>query len=108
MINGGEGFHGAHHETPWCANHGRRHWYNMDLSYVVILLFERLGLVWNVQHPNQPDTRRRHVEPQSVMLMTAETSDDVADSGSSYLDYEKHRRSNALSHRMRAAESLLI
>lgn len=54
------GFHGAHHETPWCAHHGRRKWYNFDLTYGVILLLERLGLIWNVQHPGRPDTRRKY------------------------------------------------
>jgi len=72
VINGGEGFHSAHHDSPGCANHGRRHWYNFDISYMLILSFERLGLVWNVQHPGEPDSRKaRHpaeafwLEPQA-------------------------------------------
>ena len=58
IVNGGEGFHAAHHDAPGCAKHGRRMWYNLDLSYVVILGLEVVGLVWNVQHPGEPDTRR--------------------------------------------------
>jgi len=57
VINGGEGHHGAHHADPGCAKHGRLHWANIDLTYAVILLLERLCLVWNVQHPGKPDTR---------------------------------------------------
>ena len=59
ILNAGEGFHGAHHDTPWCAKHGRRHWYNFDLTYLVILILEATGLIRNVQHANQPDTRTR-------------------------------------------------
>ena len=46
----------AHHDIPWCARHGRRHWYNLDLTYLVILIPEATRLIWNVQHADQSDT----------------------------------------------------
>lgn len=49
MLNGGEGFHGNHHDNPRCARHGGR--YDPDLVYFVICALERCGLVWDVQHP---------------------------------------------------------
>jgi len=60
ILNGGEGFHAAHHETPGGAKHGRKRWFNIDVSYMFILLLEALGLIWNVQHPGEPDTRLPH------------------------------------------------
>jgi len=59
VVNAGEGFHGAHHDSPGCAHHGRRHWYNFDLTYLCILILEKTGLIWNVQHADMPDTRKR-------------------------------------------------
>jgi stearoyl-CoA desaturase (Delta-9 desaturase) len=57
VLNGGEGFHGCHHANPGCACHGQVHLYDIDLTYYVICALERLGLVWNVQHPGRLDTR---------------------------------------------------
>lgn len=71
ILNGGEGFHGAHHDTPGCAHHGRRHWYNFDITFAVILAFEKVGLVWNVQHPGQSDTRK----PRTAYVDLANSKD---------------------------------
>ena len=53
---------GAHHDTPGCAHHGGPHWYNFDVTFAVILAFEKVGLVWNVHHPGQSDTRKPRSE----------------------------------------------
>ena len=53
VLNGGEGFHGAHHDRPKCAHHGRYNKrYNLDIAYLVICSLERLGLCWCVEHDN--------------------------------------------------------
>jgi fatty-acid desaturase len=59
VINGGDGFHSAHHEQPGCAHHGRRHSYNFDSAYLAMCALEHVGLVWNVQHAGMGDTRRK-------------------------------------------------
>lgn len=46
----GDGWHNNHHALPACAAHGRR-WFEIDFTYWLIVILERLGLVWNVRHP---------------------------------------------------------
>jgi fatty-acid desaturase len=46
----GDGWHNNHHAFPACAAHGRR-WFEVDFTYRLIVIFERLGLAWNVRHP---------------------------------------------------------
>jgi stearoyl-CoA desaturase (Delta-9 desaturase) len=43
----GESWHNNHHAFPRSYTHGLR-WYEVDISGLVIRLFERVGLVWNV------------------------------------------------------------
>ena len=46
----GEGWHNNHHAFPSSARHGLR-WYQLDLSWLLILLLQRLGLAWDVKVP---------------------------------------------------------
>ena len=43
----GEGWHNNHHAFQRMAQHGHR-WWEIDTTYWVIALMERLGLAWNV------------------------------------------------------------
>jgi stearoyl-CoA desaturase (delta-9 desaturase) len=56
----GEGWHNNHHAFPTSARHGLR-WWQFDLSYIVIWVMARLGLVWNVRVPaaERQESRRR-------------------------------------------------
>ena len=47
LLAFGEGWHNNHHAFPRSAFHGQR-WWQVDLSSYIILLLEKLGLVWNV------------------------------------------------------------
>ncbi len=47
-INFGEGWHNNHHYYPHSANLGF-HWWQVDPAYYVILLAEKLGLIWDVK-----------------------------------------------------------
>jgi stearoyl-CoA desaturase (delta-9 desaturase) len=47
----GEAWHNNHHAFPASAVHGLRRW-QLDLSAVVIVALERLGLVWDVVRPS--------------------------------------------------------
>jgi stearoyl-CoA desaturase (delta-9 desaturase) len=46
----GDGWHNNHHASPGCAAHGRR-WFEIDVTYRLIRILERVGLAWNVRHP---------------------------------------------------------
>lgn len=48
IITMGESWHNNHHEQMQAANVGRN-WRELDLTYYLIVVFERLGLVWDVK-----------------------------------------------------------
>ena len=50
VLAAGEGWHNNHHAFPSCAAHGRK-WYEFDLTYFFIRMFEAMGLVTDVKHP---------------------------------------------------------
>ncbi|MCA9293019.1 MAG: acyl-CoA desaturase [Phycisphaerales bacterium] len=47
----GEGWHNNHHGFPTSARHGLK-WWQPDLSWTVIWILSKLGLVWNVRLPS--------------------------------------------------------
>ena len=54
LITFGEGWHNNHHAHPVSARHGMA-WYELDLSYLQILLLEKLGIAKAVYAPNLAD-----------------------------------------------------
>ncbi len=52
LLGFGEGWHNNHHAFPRNAFHGMR-WWQFDLSGYLIRLFEKLGLVWEVQRVSE-------------------------------------------------------
>lgn len=48
LISQGEGWHNSHHAFPRRAANGFVHWWEIDVTYLVILLLEKLGLAKNV------------------------------------------------------------
>jgi len=57
----GEGWHNNHHAFPASARHGlRRH--QIDASWWMIRGLERLGLVWNVNVPDERQLERRRLQ----------------------------------------------
>ena len=52
LLGHGEGWHNNHHAFPNSARHGLR-WWQIDLSWLVILTMRFLHLAWNIQTPSQ-------------------------------------------------------
>jgi stearoyl-CoA desaturase (delta-9 desaturase) len=52
LFGFGEGWHNNHHAFPTSARHGLR-WWQLDVSWLTILLMQKLGLAWNVKVPTQ-------------------------------------------------------
>jgi stearoyl-CoA desaturase (delta-9 desaturase) len=47
-VTFGEGWHNNHHAHPSSAKHGLA-WYEIDINWITIRLFEMVGLVWQVK-----------------------------------------------------------
>lgn len=52
IITSGEGWHNNHHAEPGCASN-QRHWWEIDLTYLLLRLLVLLGLAWDVQTPKR-------------------------------------------------------
>jgi fatty-acid desaturase len=61
LATNGEGWHNNHHADPRAAAHGHR-WWELDVTYLTICLWEKLGLAWDIERPNQSLLGRRQKE----------------------------------------------
>ncbi|MBM3965619.1 MAG: hypothetical protein FJ308_11235 [Planctomycetes bacterium] len=52
MIANGEGWHNNHHADPRAAAHGHQ-WRELNISWITILAFEKMGLVLDVIRPSR-------------------------------------------------------
>jgi fatty-acid desaturase len=52
ILASGEGWHNNHHSEPSCACN-QRHWWEIDLTYLLLRLFVAVGLAWDVQLPTR-------------------------------------------------------
>ena len=50
LITTGEGWHNNHHHYPSAARQGFR-WWEIDVTYYVLCLLEKVGLVWDLRQP---------------------------------------------------------
>ncbi|MCA9174882.1 MAG: acyl-CoA desaturase [Planctomycetales bacterium] len=61
MLTFGEGWHNNHHAFPTSARHGLR-WWQIDGSWMVIRLMERLGLAWNIRLPAESALEAKRIK----------------------------------------------
>ncbi len=52
VLTLGEGWHNNHHCCPGSARQGF-HWWQLDISYLLLRALQRLGLVWDLKQPNR-------------------------------------------------------
>jgi len=48
LVTLGEGLHNNHHYSPGSANFGRR-WFELDVTFQLLRLWEALGLIWDLR-----------------------------------------------------------
>lgn len=48
LLTFGEGWHNNHHRWPFSARQGM-YWWEFDLSYLILRILERCGLVWDLK-----------------------------------------------------------
>ena len=68
LITLGEGWHNNHHRFPNSARQGLR-WWEIDISYYLIKLMEKVGIVWDV-NPGPNDMQIQHALDSSSKLKT--------------------------------------
>lgn len=51
LLTLGEGWHNNHHCAPGSVKQGFK-WWQIDISFYVIKVMEKLGLVWDLKYPN--------------------------------------------------------
>ena len=61
LLSFGEGWHNNHHAHPRAARHGHR-WWELDMSWLVILFWEKIGLVDRVARPPRRAPAASHEE----------------------------------------------
>jgi stearoyl-CoA desaturase (delta-9 desaturase) len=52
ILTLGEGWHNNHHCSPGSVKQGFK-WWQIDISFYVIKLMEKCGLVWDLKYPNK-------------------------------------------------------
>jgi stearoyl-CoA desaturase (delta-9 desaturase) len=81
ILTGGEGFHNGHHRAPHCAcmawQWGMLRY--LDITYCVICILEKLGLIWNVRHDPAGMQLEKSAEP-SISTATPAAEPARADS----------------------------
>jgi stearoyl-CoA desaturase (Delta-9 desaturase) len=50
LLTTGEGWHNNHHRFPTSARQGNR-WWEVDVTYYVLWLLARLGIIWDLRRP---------------------------------------------------------
>ena len=62
LITLGEGWHNNHHHYQSSANQGF-FWWEIDISYTVLVLLRWFGLVWDLRKPGERALKHRLVKP---------------------------------------------
>lgn len=75
VITLGEGWHNNHHHYPNTANNGF-YWWELDVTYYVIWMMSKVGLVWDLRLPPQRvlEQGRRPFEELAAMAAAARTA----------------------------------
>ncbi len=58
MLSFGEGWHNNHHADQRSAAHGQR-WFEIDITYLLILLMGKVGLAWRINKPSRRIVAKR-------------------------------------------------
>jgi len=65
LITLGEGWHNNHHHYQSSANQGF-FWWEIDISYMTLLLFRCFGLVWDLRKPGEKALTHRLIQPEKA------------------------------------------
>jgi len=77
LITFGEGWHNNHHHYQSSANQGFA-WYEIDISYRILVLLSWFGIVWDLRRPGEKALNYRLVKPQAKAPTTLAGMDAAA------------------------------
>ena len=66
VLSFGEGWHNNHHAFPWSARLGLA-WYELDTSWWIIRLLQKLGLATQVRTPNLSEQASKQIKSEQVV-----------------------------------------
>ncbi|TDR22691.1 Delta-9 acyl-phospholipid desaturase [Marinicella litoralis] len=64
ILTMGEGWHNNHHCCPGSVKQGFK-WWQLDLSYYVLFVMNKLGLIWDLKYPNQTVLNKKAIRSSS-------------------------------------------
>ena len=73
IITLGEGWHNNHHHYQSSVNQGF-FWWEIDLSYSVIWLLARVGVVWDLRKPGEKALTHRLIKPPAETSSLEQTA----------------------------------
>lgn len=62
LLTFGEGWHNNHHHYQSSANQGF-FWWEIDISYCILVVLSKLGIVWNLRTPGERALNHRRILP---------------------------------------------
>jgi stearoyl-CoA desaturase (delta-9 desaturase) len=65
LITLGEGWHNNHHHYPSSANQGF-YWWEVDASFCILTILERMGLAWDLRRPPERALSRKQKPADSA------------------------------------------
>jgi stearoyl-CoA desaturase (Delta-9 desaturase) len=71
LVTMGEGWHNNHHAYQSSAQQGFR-WWEIDVTYYVLVVLSWLGVVWDLKKPPEQVLRNEHRPGSRVLRRTAE------------------------------------
>ncbi len=63
LVTLGEGWHNNHHRFPGSAKQGYT-WWELDITYLLLKIMERLGIIWDVTNQADVSAMNREAEVQ--------------------------------------------
>lgn len=64
VITFGEGWHNNHHAFEYSARHGLE-WWQIDATWCMICLLEKLGLAWDIKLPTEAQKKALAIHSQT-------------------------------------------
>ncbi len=64
ILTLGEGWHNNHHCSPGSVKQGFK-WWQIDLSYYVLYMMDKVGLIWDLKYPNQELLNKKRIKART-------------------------------------------